>query len=175
MARRCNLGWLARPAPPSLPGRHPRKSRPCHRFNATQARFEAAFARAKIATVVTDDTTFFGREEVRAPSAGQPGPGLTRPAGTAGLHFGPGPLRPEASKGAFPSGREIPLAAPTDAIRVVIPRQSGTGGAPTSSTYRDGTLWVRPYMVILLSIARHRPGRLLRVGPRRLGMRLTTP
>ena len=37
-----------------------------YRFNATQARFEAAFARADIAVVVAEDTTFFDREEVRA-------------------------------------------------------------------------------------------------------------
>ena len=37
-----------------------------YRFNATQARFEAAFAQAGIATVIADDSTFFEREEVRA-------------------------------------------------------------------------------------------------------------
>lgn len=37
-----------------------------YRFNATQARFEAALARAGIATTVAADTTFFDREEVRA-------------------------------------------------------------------------------------------------------------
>jgi DNA helicase II / ATP-dependent DNA helicase PcrA len=37
-----------------------------YRFNATQARFEAAFARAGIPTVVAEDGTFFDREEVRA-------------------------------------------------------------------------------------------------------------
>jgi DNA helicase-2/ATP-dependent DNA helicase PcrA len=37
-----------------------------YRFNSTQARFEAAFARADIAVVVAEDTTFFDREEVRA-------------------------------------------------------------------------------------------------------------
>jgi len=37
-----------------------------YRFNATQARFEAAFAQAGIATVVADDSTFFEREEVRS-------------------------------------------------------------------------------------------------------------
>ena len=37
-----------------------------YRFNATQARFEAAFARANVPAVVADDTTFFEREEVRA-------------------------------------------------------------------------------------------------------------
>jgi DNA helicase II / ATP-dependent DNA helicase PcrA len=36
-----------------------------YRFNATQARFEAAFARAQIPTVVADDVTFFEREEIR--------------------------------------------------------------------------------------------------------------
>ena len=33
-----------------------------YRFNATQARIEAAFAHADIATTVTDDTTFFERD-----------------------------------------------------------------------------------------------------------------
>ncbi|HET6965613.1 MAG TPA: ATP-dependent helicase [Acidimicrobiales bacterium] len=37
-----------------------------YRFNATQARFEAALARAGIATVVAEDTTFFDRDEIRA-------------------------------------------------------------------------------------------------------------
>ena len=37
-----------------------------YRFNATQARFEAALARAGIATVVAEDTTFFDREEIRS-------------------------------------------------------------------------------------------------------------
>jgi DNA helicase-2/ATP-dependent DNA helicase PcrA len=37
-----------------------------YRFNATQARFEAAFARSDVATVVADDTTFFDRDEIRA-------------------------------------------------------------------------------------------------------------
>jgi DNA helicase-2/ATP-dependent DNA helicase PcrA len=37
-----------------------------YRFNATQARFEAAFARAGVATVIAEDLTFFDREEVRA-------------------------------------------------------------------------------------------------------------
>jgi len=37
-----------------------------YRFNATQARFEAAFAQAGIATVVAEDSTFFDRDEVRA-------------------------------------------------------------------------------------------------------------
>ena len=37
-----------------------------YRFNAAQARFEAALARAQIATVVAEDTTFFDREEIRA-------------------------------------------------------------------------------------------------------------
>ncbi len=37
-----------------------------YRFNAAQARFEAALARADIATVVADDVPFFEREEVRA-------------------------------------------------------------------------------------------------------------
>jgi DNA helicase-2/ATP-dependent DNA helicase PcrA len=37
-----------------------------YRYNATQARFEAAFARADIATVVAEDVTFFDRPEVRA-------------------------------------------------------------------------------------------------------------
>jgi ATP-dependent DNA helicase UvrD/PcrA len=36
-----------------------------YRYNATQARFEAAFARADIATVVAEDVTFFDRPEVR--------------------------------------------------------------------------------------------------------------
>ncbi len=37
-----------------------------YRFNATQARFEAAFARAEIPTVVAEDVTFFERDEIRA-------------------------------------------------------------------------------------------------------------
>ncbi|HUC16008.1 MAG TPA: ATP-dependent helicase [Acidimicrobiales bacterium] len=37
-----------------------------YRFNSTQARFEAAFARVDIAVIVAEDTTFFDREEVRA-------------------------------------------------------------------------------------------------------------
>jgi DNA helicase-2/ATP-dependent DNA helicase PcrA len=37
-----------------------------YRFNAAQARFEAALAAANVATVVADDTTFFDREEVGA-------------------------------------------------------------------------------------------------------------
>jgi DNA helicase-2/ATP-dependent DNA helicase PcrA len=37
-----------------------------YRFNATQARFEAAFARADIPTVVADDTPFFERDEIRS-------------------------------------------------------------------------------------------------------------
>jgi DNA helicase-2/ATP-dependent DNA helicase PcrA len=37
-----------------------------YRFNSTQARFEAALARADIATVVADDVTFFERDEIRA-------------------------------------------------------------------------------------------------------------
>ena len=37
-----------------------------YRFNATQARFEAAFARAGIPTVIEEDTTFFERDEIRA-------------------------------------------------------------------------------------------------------------
>ena len=37
-----------------------------YRFNAVQARFEAAFARAGVPTVVAEDVTFFEREEVRA-------------------------------------------------------------------------------------------------------------
>jgi len=37
-----------------------------YRFNATQARFEAAFARAGIVTVVADDTPFFERNEIRS-------------------------------------------------------------------------------------------------------------
>ncbi|HZU73717.1 MAG TPA: ATP-dependent helicase, partial [Acidimicrobiales bacterium] len=37
-----------------------------YRFNATQARFEAALARAGVATVVAEDTTFFERPEVRS-------------------------------------------------------------------------------------------------------------
>ena len=37
-----------------------------YRFNAAQARFEAALARADIASVVADDVPFFEREEVRS-------------------------------------------------------------------------------------------------------------
>lgn len=37
-----------------------------YRFNATQARFEAAFARAGIATLAAEGGAFFEREEVRA-------------------------------------------------------------------------------------------------------------
>jgi len=37
-----------------------------YRFNATQARFEAALARAGIATVVAEDATFFDREDIRS-------------------------------------------------------------------------------------------------------------
>lgn len=37
-----------------------------YRFNATQARFEAAFARAGIPTVVAGDNSFFDRDEIRA-------------------------------------------------------------------------------------------------------------
>ncbi|MGH9055823.1 MAG: 3'-5' exonuclease, partial [Acidimicrobiales bacterium] len=37
-----------------------------YRFNASQARFEAAFARFDIPTVVAEDTPFFEREEIRA-------------------------------------------------------------------------------------------------------------
>lgn len=36
-----------------------------YRFNAQQARFEAALANADIATTVAEDTTFFEREEIR--------------------------------------------------------------------------------------------------------------
>ncbi len=36
-----------------------------YRYNATQARFEAAFARAGVPAVVAEDVTFFDREEVR--------------------------------------------------------------------------------------------------------------
>jgi DNA helicase II / ATP-dependent DNA helicase PcrA len=37
-----------------------------YRFNATQARFEAALARAEIPTVVADDIPFFERDEIRS-------------------------------------------------------------------------------------------------------------
>jgi DNA helicase II / ATP-dependent DNA helicase PcrA len=37
-----------------------------YRYNATQARFEAAFARAGVPAVVAEDVTFFDREEIRA-------------------------------------------------------------------------------------------------------------
>jgi DNA helicase-2/ATP-dependent DNA helicase PcrA len=37
-----------------------------YRYNASQARFEAALARADIATVVADDVTFFERDEIRS-------------------------------------------------------------------------------------------------------------
>lgn len=37
-----------------------------YRFNAAQARFEAACTRAQIPTVVADDTTFFEREEIQS-------------------------------------------------------------------------------------------------------------
>ncbi len=37
-----------------------------YRFNAAQARFEAAFARAGVPAVVADDVTFFERDEIRA-------------------------------------------------------------------------------------------------------------
>jgi len=37
-----------------------------YRYNATQARFEAAFARVGVPAVIAEDVTFFGREEVRA-------------------------------------------------------------------------------------------------------------
>jgi superfamily I DNA/RNA helicase len=82
MARRCDPGVVGAARPAITDGTPPSKIAILYRFNATQARFEAAFARAEITTVVVDDTTFFDREEVRAPSAGQPGPGLTKPAGS---------------------------------------------------------------------------------------------
>lgn len=37
-----------------------------YRFNAAQARFEAAFARAGLSTLVAEDVTFFEREEIRS-------------------------------------------------------------------------------------------------------------
>ena len=59
--------WVARAARRAISsGTPPSEIAVLYRFNSTQARFEAAFARADIAVVVAEDTTFFDREEVRA-------------------------------------------------------------------------------------------------------------
>ncbi len=58
--------WVARAAGRSIAsGTAPTEVAVLYRFNATQARLEAAFARAGVPTVVAEDTTFFDREEVR--------------------------------------------------------------------------------------------------------------
>ncbi len=58
--------WVARAAARSIAaGTAPTEVAVLYRFNAAQARLEAAFARAGVPTVVAEDTTFFDREEVR--------------------------------------------------------------------------------------------------------------
>ena len=59
--------WIAGAARKAMAaGTAPSEIAVLYRFNAAQARFEAALTRANIATVVAEDVTFFEREEIRS-------------------------------------------------------------------------------------------------------------
>lgn len=59
--------WVAGAARKAIAaGTSPSEIAVLFRFNATQARFEAAFARLDIPTVIAEDVTFFERQEIRS-------------------------------------------------------------------------------------------------------------
>ena len=91
-----------------------------YRFNAAQARFEAAFARAGVPAVVADDVTFFERDEIRAVLVPFGQMARTGPNGRGSNYW---PISRE-EPGSTPTARRLELALSVPAGRRN--RRSGT-------------------------------------------------